>query len=397
MNTVVPESVGVSSSRLARLGRCMEAYIDRGDFAGLVVLIARHGAVCYLETFGQMDIEAQKPMAVDTIFRIYSMSKPITTVAALTLYEQGRFQLTTPVSEFIPAFKDLQVLRSFTETDIEFEPLAREMTVRDLMTHTSGLTYGFDDSSPIEEMYRQHIHGDKFLRRSLQETMALLADLPLVHQPGTAWRYSVSTDVLGYIVEAASGMPLGSFLQQQVFEPLGMQDTGFFVPPDRIDRLAANYAPEPDGSLRLVDAPSTGIYSRPPRLESGGGGLASTIGDYFQFAQMLLNGGTWGGERILSRKTIELAMMNHLTPEMLPSYQNPGFGFGLGGKVLMDPAQAQIVGSPGLFGWGGAATTDFWIDPTEQLVGVIMPQLMDGGEYPLQADFQVLVYQALDD
>jgi len=391
--TVTPEEVGFSSKRLERLSQAMGSHVKDRHCAGMGVLLARHNRICYFESFGMMDIEAGKQMQPDAIFRIYSMSKPITSVAVLTLYEQNYFHLHTPVSEFIPAFRHLKVVKSTNGSDMELEELRRPITIHDLLTHTSGLSYGFETDSPVEDLYRNQLHDEAYYERSLEETIARLVTFPLVNQPGTAWRYSVATDVLGYIVEIVSGMPFGDYLQSAIFEPLKMEDTGFYVPEEKIDRLAANYAPDPDGGLVLFDAPANSVFARPPRLHSGGGGLVSTITDYLHFAQMLLSNGEWGGRRILKRKTVELMTQNHL-PEMIP-FEELGAGFGLGVRVIEDIAQNQILGSAGAYSWGGAASTDFWVDPQEDLIGIVMPQLMNNQQYPFGRDLRVLAYQAL--
>jgi len=394
MNKITPEEVGFSSERLSRLSHVMQSHVDQNHCAGLVALLVRHGRVFYFESFGMMDLEAQKPMQLDTIFRIYSMSKPVTSVAVLTLYEQGHFQLDTPVSEFIPAFRDLKVLRGVTDSGLELEDLEREITIRDLLIHMSGLTYGFETDNPVEDMYREQIHDEAYYERSLEETIARLVTLPLVYQPGTTWRYSVATDVLGYVVEVISGMPFDAFLRTNIVDPLEMSDTGFYVPATKISRLAANYAPGPEGGLVLVDAPATSSFAKPPRLHSGGGGLVSTATDYLNFSQMLLNKGEWHGTQILGRKSVELMTMNHLPEEIRP-FEHPGLGFGLGVRVVENTAQAQILGSKGQYGWSGAASTDFWVDPQEDLIGILLPQLMNNEQYRIKDEFQVLAYQAL--
>ena len=392
--TASPEEVGFSSKRLERLSQTMQSHTEESHCAGMVVLLARHNRICYFESFGVMDIEAGKPMQPNVIFRIYSMSKPITSVAVMKLYEQNCFHLNTPVSEFIPAFGDLEVVKFVTDSGIELESLHRQITIHDLLTHTSGLSYGFETDSPVEDLYRNQLHDEAYYERSLEEMIALLVTFPLVNQPGSAWRYSVATDVLGYLVEVVSGVPFGDYLQTEIFDPLEMKDTGFYVPEGRLNRLAANYTPDPDGGLVLFDAPSGSTFARPPRLHSGGGGLVSTTTDYLHFAQMLLNSGEWDGRRILGRKTVELMTQNHL-PENMHPFENPGVGFGLGVRVVESIGRNQILGSKGEYGWGGAASTNFWVDPQEDLIGIVMPQLMNNAQYPFGDDLRVLAYQAL--
>jgi len=305
--------------------------------------------------------------------------------------------LNAPVSEFIPGFKDIKVFVRQTESGEELADLEREITIHHLLTHTSGLSYGSDEDSPIDALYRkarQELGEDA----TFEQMIEMLSTLPLVFQPGQGWRYSFSTDVLGYVVQVVSGMPFDVFLQQRIFEPLGMADTGFYVPPEEIDRLAALYEMSEEGGLRLVEGSAAGTYDRRPAFLSGGGGLVSTAHDYVRFAQMLLNGGELDGVRLLGRKTVELMAANHLPDSLLPFAVDPGnpswgYGFGLGWKVMLDPARAGILGSRGMYGWGGAASTEFWVDPREEMIGLIMAQLMP--YQPLVEPFQVLVYQAL--
>ena len=398
MNTVKPEQVGCSSERLKRIGTVMQRYVNEDKIAGILAMVARRGQVVYSECFGMMDIEANKPMQFDTLFRIYSMTKPITSVAVMMLYEQGHFQLADPVSRFIPSFEDVKVLVNATESGLELANLEREITIRHLLTHTSGLSYGSDENDPLDKMYQKRIwrvleqKPDTTLERMVQE----LAWLPLAHQPGSAWRYSMATDVLGYLVQAVSGMGFDDFLKQRIFEPLGMVDTDFYVPEEKIERFAANYGPGEEGGLKVIDAPATSRFARPTRHPSGGGGLVSTASDYVRFAHMLLNKGELDGVRLLGRKTIELMTMNHLPDEFHP-FEDPSRGFGLGVSVLTDVARSQTLGSVGTYGWGGAANTVFWVDPQEELIGLLLLQFMPSDTYPVESDFKVLVYQALVD
>ena len=419
MNAVTPEEVGFSASRLSRIGAWMQGYIDQNKLAGTIAVVARRGQVAYLERFGMMDLEAAKPMQFDTIFRIYSMTKPITSVVLMMLYEEGRFQLHDPVSKFIPEFADVKVFAGASEEGFGVTELEREITIWHLLTHTAGLTYDFFEDSPVDAMYREAeiFSSLGVLQVPLQEMIQRLVKLPLTHQPGTAWRYSMATDVLGYLIEVISGMSLDVFFEDKILKPLGMEDTGFYVPEAKLDRFAAMYGPstgpstplrtgsgqastENDG-IELLDASATSPYSKPTRFLSGGVGLVSSASDYMRFAQMLLNGGELDGTRLLGRKTVELMTINHLPDELIPIQVQPhtlhGCGFGLGFRVLVNVAQAGRLGSEGEFGWGGAASTSFFVDPKEQLVGLLLTQLMPSRYYPIRNEFKVLVYQALVD
>jgi CubicO group peptidase (beta-lactamase class C family) len=400
MDTIAPEKVGFSTDRLGRVHPVMQAYVDQKKLPGVIALVSRRGKVVHFEWFGLMDIESNKPMQADTIFRIYSMTKPITSVAMMMLYEEGRFQLDDPISKFIPAFTDVKVFGKTNDGKIKLSDLEREITIRDLMTHTSGLTYASLEASPVAAMYQEA--GLLNRDRTLQENVQELVKLPLVNQPGTVWRYSVSTDVLGHLVELIANMPFDAFLEQRIIAPLHMTDTGFYVPKEKIDRFAALYSPADNGRLELTDPPATGEYSKPPSLFSGGGGLVSTTTDYVQFAQMMLNGGELDGTRLLGRKTIEFMTTNHISDQLMPlqiahDWVLHGYGYGLGFGVIMNVAQSQVLGSSNTYGWGGAASTHFWIDPKEELLGVIMTQLSPIYYYPIEQQFKVLTYQALVD
>jgi len=397
MHTVAPESVGMSSERLGRIRPFVQRNIDEGKFAGILTLIARHGQVAHFDSAGMMDQEAGKPMQEDTLFRIYSMTKPVTSLALMMLYEEGHVRLSDPVSRFIPAFKDLKVYSRPLSAGMELTNTQREITVRDLFTHTSGLSYGFNEDSPVDALYRKI----ELLRADRKSSKAFIDDLvtlPLVHQPGTVWRYSVATDVIGYLVEVISGKSLGQFFQERIFQPLGMVDSGFAVPPEKISRLSTVYTPHPEGGLAPIDTPANTHFTNAERVPSGGGGLVSTISDYLRFAQMMLNGGELDGARLVSRKTIELMTMNHLPAHLLPfGAGNMGYGFGLGVSVVMDLAQYGSIGSIGSYEWGGAANTLFWVDPKEKLIGILMTQFMPAWQFPLADDFRVLTYQAIAD
>ncbi len=394
MEHIEPESAGFSSQRLARIQPVMQRYVDEKKLAGILSLIARAGKIVYREEVGWADIEAAKPMREDTIFRIYSMTKPITTTAALMLYEQGRFRLTDPISKYFPAFKDMKVLDYTAGTGGRLAPANRPITIRDLMTHTAGLSYGFEDGVYIDELVRTKVWATMDAKPdvTLEEMVGLISKLPLAHQPGTLFRYSLATDVVGYLVQVISGQPFEDYLKQHIFDPLGMVDTAFYVPPEKAGRFSSVYGPDEANGLKVVDPMNNPRYLKPPSCASGGGGLVSTAGDYLRFCQMLLNNGELEGVRLLGRKTVELMTTNHLPPGV---FQGEGHGFGLGVNVRLDLGQSQELGSVGIYSWGGAANTNFWVDPKEDLIGILMLQFMPIDTYPVVPDFHILTYQAM--
>ena len=404
MESASPEAVGLSATRLQRLRHVMQQHIDRQQVAGVHLTIARRGYVAYQEGFGLMDVEAQKPMRPDTICRIYSMTKPVTSVAMMMLYEDGCFQLDEPVSHFIPAFKDVRVFAGGTANDYDTTALERDITIRHLMTHTGGLSYGRMDDTPVDELYRQaELLYTTHLRLlnpdlTLAEMVARLVRLPLVHQPGTMWRYSLSTDVLARLVEIISGRPFDRFLQERIFGPLGMIDTSHHLPPEKRSRYAALYGGLAGGGLELIDPAGGDLYTVPPcGLTLGGSGLVSTANDYLRFAQMLLNGGELEGVRLLSRKTVALMTRHHVSEEVLRrSAPVPGNGLGLGFNVTTDVVAQGIIGSEGTFSAGGAAGTLCWVDPAEEMIGLLMVQIFTP-QVNLHHDFRVLAYQAIAD
>ncbi len=398
---VTSEDLGLSAARLVKIDLLTQKYIDEGKLPGTITLVSRHGKIAHFECQGRMDIEADKPMEEDTIFRIYSMSKPITSVALMMLYEDGHFQLDDPVSRFIPAFENMEVYLSGNKDEYKTQPADRQITIRDLLTHTSGLTYGFMRSSVVDSLYRREKVEES---ATLAEMVDKLSRLPLLFTPGSRWSYSVATDVCGHLVELISGEQFDHFLQEQIFEPLNMVDTGFTVPEDKVHRFAANYERTADDGLQLFDSPETSHYTGKVTNFSGGGGLVSTARDYLRFAQMLLNKGELDGERILGRKTVELMSSNHLPDNGdLSSMGQPvfsetpydGIGFGLGFSVMLNPAKAQILGSPGEYAWGGAASTYFFIDPRENTIAILLTQLMPSSSYPIRRELRILVYQSL--
>ena len=382
----VPEDVGMSTSRLGRITPVMQGWVDAGKIPGALTMIAREGRLVHFEKFGMQDVATAKPIDFGTIFRIYSMTKPITSIAAMMLYEEGHFQLGTPVSELIPAFKDMQV---YTEGGDAIVDAEREMTVKHLLTHTSGLIYGGDGDHPINQRYKDA----NFYAGDLANMAQELGNIPLLHSPGNGWHYGMSTDVLGYLVEVVSGMPFEEFLKTRILNPLGMNDTAFSVPDEKADRYATLYEPAEDSGIQVIEnAP----VSSGPRsfFHSGGAGLQSTAADYLRFCQMLLNDGELDGVRLLGRKTVELIRMNHISDDWQP-LERTGCGFGLGFAVVTDVAETHSLGSEGTYSWGGLASTTFWIDPVEDLVAVLMTQLI--GDSPFHAQFRVLTYQAIVD
>ncbi len=372
----VPEAVGVSNERLERIRPLLQDYVDKENLPGFLTVVARHGKIVHFETIGMRDIENKKPIKPDTIFRIYSMSKPITSVAVMMLYEEGHFQLGTPVSKFIPEFENMKV---YNADQTEILDAEEEVTIKHLLMHTAGLTYGWGDK-PVDERYKELKIFEK--GSTLADMVKKLGDIPLVHEPGERWTYGVSVDVLGYLVEVVSGMPFEEFLQTRLFGPLGMVDTAFSVPPEKVDRFAALYRSNKENGLeRVENAPLAN--DEISFFPSGGGGLVSTAADYLRFCQMLLNGGALDGVRILGKKTVELMR-----------YPHHDDWFGLGFAVVTDKEPPDILESVGNFSWGGAAATTFWIDPEEELIGLLMTQLLRN-PYPFHQQFKVLTYQTL--
>jgi len=393
--TAAPEQVGLSAEKLSRTQSAIQKLVDEERIAGGIVAVARRGKVVQFETCGMMDIEDQKPMRRDTIFRIYSMSKPITSVAAMILYEEGKIKLDDPVSKYIPQFKKLDVVADPDAEEVTAVPAEREMTVRDLMRHTSGLTYGIFGNTNVDKLYRKSIQlsaGGETLNRMTEK----LAAIPLLYQPGSKWHYSVSTDVLGRVVEVASGQSLDKFLADRIFKPLGMEDTAFYVPADKIGRFSTNYGPDPQGGLRPIDEPETTRYAKIPSFFSGGGGLVSTASDYMRFCLMLLNKGRVGDGRLLKAETVEVMTKNQLPEQAFPigSGERAGVGFGLGFSVRVDRSSAASASRVGEYGWGGMASTHFWISPNDEMAVVVLTQHIP---YSNQAERAVkpIVYDAI--
>lgn len=402
-----PADVGFDAGRLATMDRRFQRYVDDGLLAGWLIAVSRHGQLAHVSTYGQRDMEAGLPVETDTMWRIYSMTKPITAVAALVAWEQGLFELNDPVHKFIPSFADQRVWRGGSAVAPETEPVTEQMRIWHLFAHTSGLTYGFMQNHPVDALYRKA--GFEWgipQGADLAGVCDHLAALPLVFQPGTEWQYGMSIDVLGRVVEIASGMPFEQFLQQHVLDPLGMVDTVWHVDDARAERLAALYAPTP-GTRKAFRFDAMGDAARTkPTAILGGGGLCGTAGDYVRFAEMLRGGGELDGVRILAPGTVSYMASNHLPGNAdLTEFGRPlfsettfdGVGFGLGVSVTIDPVKTKTAGSVGDFGWGGAASTSFWVDPEQDLSVVFMTQLLPSSTHPVRSQLKQMVHAALVD
>jgi len=407
MDRVEPEDVGLSSQRLARIDEHLrERYIEPGKISGALTLVARRGGLAHCSPLGHMELERERPLEEDAIFRIYSMTKPITSVAVMMLYEKGLFQLRDPVHKFIPAFAKQGVFKMGSYPNFLTEPPTRPMRIKDLLSHTSGLTYGFMHQTPVDAAYREIGLEGARSTGNLEQTIEKLAALPLEFSPGERWNYSMATDVLGCLVQVVSGKPFDQFLREEIFEPLGMRDTGFFVPPDKQHRLPACYERRMNRKLVLQDDPKTSAYLSPPEFLSGGGGLVSTAHDYLRFAEMMRRGGELDGVRIVSRKTVELMTQNHLPGDVdltemaqgsFSETPYEGVGFGLGFSINLGPGRTGAAGSAGEFAWGGAASTAFWIDPAEDLSVVFLTQLLPSATYDFRAQLRAIIYGAIID
>lgn len=387
-----PENVGFSSERLNRITKTMLNHIAQGDTGGIITLVERKGEIVHLSKCGYQDIARGKPLELDTIFRIYSMTKPIVTVALMMLFEQALFQLTDPIRQFLPEFKDVKVL----EPGGELVSPRSEITIHHLLTHTAGLTYGLFGVTEVDKLYMAADLYEKGI--DLQEKIQRIASLPLLYHPGERWVYSYATDVIGRLIEILSGMSLAEYLDEKIFNPLGMTDTAFSVHPGKIDRFATCYA-QTETKMGIYDDAETSTY-REVTSYSGGGGLVSTLEDYLQFARLMRNYGKLDGTRLLGRKTVELMTMNHLPAPLLPLVIQeplPGLGFGLGVSVIMDTAQTQSLGTAGSYGWSGLAGTTFWVDPVEEIIAIFLTQYIDFENPPIHAIYGNLVYQALFD
>lgn len=409
-----PEAAGLSSSRLRTLDEVLgRRYVETGVFPGLITQVYRRGEIVHTGIAGQMDLERGTPMREDAIFRIYSMSKPITAVAMMMLVEEGLLGLDDAVHTHIPSWKDLGVYTSGVSTLLPNQPpsfltrpVDRQMKVIDLATHTAGLTYGFLMRTSIDAAYRKARVADFQTPGGLPAMIEQLATLPLEFSPGTAWNYSVSIDVMGYLVEKLSGQTFGEFLQNRLFGPLGMADTAFHCPPEKLHRFTSCYQPAEGGGLKVQDDGQDSAYAKPPLLESGGGGLVSTTHDYMRFCRMMVRGGELDGVRILSPKTVALFSLNHLeggremvdmaTPGAFSESGYGGIGFSLGCGVNVDVARTRLPGTLGEYFWGGAASTAFWIDPKEDLAVVFMTQVLGSeARLTIRRDLRTLVYSAV--
>ena len=400
-----PSEGGFDPERLERLGTHLRRYVDDGRLPGTNVLVSRGGKVVYHDVYGYRDVERSLPVEGDTIYRFYSMTKPITSIALMQLYENGLFQLKDPISKWIPAFADTRVFVGGDAVKPETREPAREISIHDLLTHTSGLTYHFHMANTVDEMYRRA--GFEWTKSpgDLERQCDLVASLPLLFDPGTEWNYSYSTDVVGRIIELVSGVGLDKYFQRHIFEPLGMVDSGFSVPESESSRFASCYYPAAKTlKATLLDDAQRSRYLREPPALSGGGGLVSTLRDYHRFTQALRNGGELDGYRIIGRKTLEFMTTNHLPGGAdLSEYGRPlfsetaydGVGFGLGFSVVIDPAKAKVLSQKGEYAWGGAASTAFWVDPVEDLTVIFLTQLLPSSTHPIRAEMKSLVYQAL--
>ncbi|OKO72766.1 beta-lactamase [Bradyrhizobium sp. NAS80.1] len=411
-----PESVGMSKAALDRVDAHLKSrYIDAGRFPGTQLLVYRRGKIAHSSVQGFADVERKVPVKDDTIYRIYSMTKPLTSVAFMMLVEEGLVAIDEPVAKYIPEWKDLGVFVAGTSPAFLTRPPSRPMLIVDLLRHTAGLTYGFQQRSNVDAAYRAEKIGEVEKAGTLQTMIESLAKIPLEFSPGESWNYSVATDVIGYLIGKISGMPFEQFLKQRILDPLGMTDTDFYVPASKAHRFAACYSADPGGGmtfhagqrregLTLQDDPTKSSFLSPPAFISGGGGLCSTVADYLTFCRALLNGGELGGIRLIGPKTLALMTSNHIPgdralPEVSRSLFSEatynGIGFGLGFAVTMRPAETLIAGSRGEYNWGGAATTSFWIDPAEELITIFMTQVLPSSAYPLRRELRSMVYAAI--
>lgn len=397
MKVVKPEEVGLDSSVLKNIRTYLDdTYVRDGKYVGTLTLVARKGEIAYLDSLGFMDRENERPMQEDAIFRIYSMTKSVTSIAVMQLLEKSKFRLDDPVHWYIPQFKDIGVYQAGVYPNFLTSKPERDMSIKDLLTHMSGLTYNFMYRTNVDAAHRS---SDLMRSENLEEFVNTLSKLPLEFSPGKKWNYSVSTDVLGYLVEQVSGQSLDEYFKKNIFEPLGMEDTDFECPDDKLSRLASLYEYNQSGKPKLMKVPSLDV-----KMMSGGGGLFSTMSDYYKFASMLLNQGEMNGERIIGRKTLQYMTSNHLPngkdlTEMSESAfsETPyaGVGFGLGFSVMLDPLKSQTLSDIGEFGWGGMASTVFFINPKEDMLVIFLTQLVPSSTYQVRRELRSLVYSAL--
>lgn len=384
--------VGLSADGLAQIPAAMQRYVDDGSVSGIVTMVARSGQLVHWEAVGFRDLESQDPLEPNDIFRIYSMTKPVTSVAVMMLVEDGAIALDDPVSRHLPAFENIEVYANG-----ELVAPDQPITVADLLGHTSGLTYGLFGQTHVDSLYEA---ADVF-SGDLANLVDEVAGIPLIDHPGSRWNYSVSTDVLARLVEVVGGQPFDEFLHARIFTPLGMTDTDFAVAPESVERFTTGYTAAADGSLQMFDSPAEGLYNAEPALLSGGGGLVSTAADYVRFAQMLLNGGDLDGARLLRPESVELMRTNRLPDALIPigiaTWRGDGYGFGLGFSVLVDEDATPVPDNDGIFRWLGIGSTYFWIDPEAELIGLVLTQLYPPTQPMLEPEFQTLVYNALQD
>ena len=397
-------SAGFCPARLKRISPWLKRYVDEKKLPFAHVAVLRKGQLAYSDFYGARDIEVGSPVVENGIYRIYSMTKLVTTVVALALYEKGAFQLDDPVDKFVDEFRDARVFISGRKDSINSVEAETPMTIRQLMNHTSGLTYGAFDPGPVGQLMRSGKIDFGNLQANLGDTVRRLASIPLCFQPGSQWRYGVSTDVLGYVIEVVTGKTLLQVFDELIFKPLNMNDTFFEVPINKVKKFCSLYTRTKSESLKLLECAGSSRFCKPVNMYSGGGGLISSMRDYLVFLEMIRCGGRYDDAQILGRKTVELMLRNHLSGDMAsmgqPTFSEmpmEGIGFGLGGAILLDPAKAQILGSEGEFTWGGMASTAFWIDPKEELSVVFITQLIPSSCYPIRRELRVLVYQALVD
>ena len=400
VRSVAPNGTGLSSERLDRIGAVMNEHVAKGHIAGAVGLIARRGKIGYFETYGFQDKEAGVAMRKDTMFRMYSMTKPITGVAVMILYEEGKFYLTDPVSKYLPELANMKV--AVVETDPKTGkktrysvPAQREITILDLLRHTSGIDYAGPEDVEGKRIYEKL--GTNSLDQTIGEMVKKIGQAPLVHQPGTMWEYGLSMDVLARLVEVVSGQPYDKFLEQRIFKPLGMVDTGYTVAPEKANRFSKLYAPGDGWTIKPNTSPAQTSYLKPAVNFGGGSQSVSTAADYLRFCQMLLNGGELDGVRILSRKTVELMTSDHLGDMPRASLLPTGYGFGFTMAVSHGAGKTGVIGSEGEYFWGGAAGTRFWIDPKEQMIGIFMIQILPHTNLTYGSQFRQLAYQAISD
>ena len=398
-----PEAAGFDSKHLATTTQHLHKnYIESQKIAGCQVLIARHGHIAYHQTLGLMDLERNKPMREDAIFRIYSMTKPITSIALMQLYEQGLFQLNDPLYRVIPSWRDQQVFVSGTTTDMQTKAPEQPVTFRHILSHTAGLSYGATNH-PVDKLYRQNdvVRGDG---ETLDTFANKLAQVPLHFEPGSQWLYSYATDVCGYLVEVLSGMTLDAYFEKYIFEPLGMNDTAFHVSADKVDRFCANYERTREKTLKCIDDPQASTYADKPSFLSGGGGLTGTTADYFKFCEMLRCKGTVNGERIVGSRTLAMMHRNHLPNNTdlanlavgaFSETAYEGVGFGLGFATSLSEVATGALGA-GDYYWGGAASTIFWVDPIEDLVAIFMTQLMPSATFNFRGQIKNIIYAAIN-